>query len=335
MPADVRTDSAPGKFYHGHVGFISPTAEFTPKTVETRELRTDLVYRLRVVVDNPDGGLRQGMPVTVRFDDERRRGRGHAVEPLVGSRGGHQAFGATRTPALDRLNARIEPGQVTGLVGPDGAGKTTLMRLLAGLLLPTRDGSPSAAPTPAASSPGSARSVELHAAAVRAVRGPDGQENLNLYADLRGVTGAERDGPSSGCWPSPTWPVHRPAGRQALRRHEAEARAGLRPDPHAAAAAARRAERRRRSDLAPRAVADGLRPGRPGHRRRLEHGLSRRGRALRRGVLLNEGKIALRRPAQGTDRRVDGPQLPGRGRGAAAGARSWPRPSSGPRWSTA
>jgi HlyD family secretion protein len=76
MPAWVRTDSSPGKVYRGHVGFISPTAEFTPKTVETRELRTDLVYRLRIVVDNPDGGLRQGMPVTVRFDDEMREGGG-------------------------------------------------------------------------------------------------------------------------------------------------------------------------------------------------------------------------------------------------------------------
>ncbi len=68
MTAGVRTDSARGKVYVGHVGFISPTAEFTPKTVETRELRTDLVYRLRIVVDNPDGGLRQGMPVTVTFE---------------------------------------------------------------------------------------------------------------------------------------------------------------------------------------------------------------------------------------------------------------------------
>ncbi len=65
MPATVRTDTMAGKRYRGRIGFISPTAEFTPKTVETRELRTDLVYRLRVVVDNPDGGLRQGMPVTV------------------------------------------------------------------------------------------------------------------------------------------------------------------------------------------------------------------------------------------------------------------------------
>lgn len=68
MAAEVRTDSAPNKVYTARVGFISPTAEFTPKTVETRELRTDLVYRLRVVVDNPDGGLRQGMPVTVTLN---------------------------------------------------------------------------------------------------------------------------------------------------------------------------------------------------------------------------------------------------------------------------
>ena len=67
MVAAVTTDSTPDRPYQGHVGFISPTAEFTPKTVETRELRTDLVYRLRVIVDNPDGGLRQGMPVTVRL----------------------------------------------------------------------------------------------------------------------------------------------------------------------------------------------------------------------------------------------------------------------------
>ena len=63
--ADVTTDG--GQSYRGQVGFISPQAEFTPKTVETTQLRTDLVYRLRVVVENPDKGLRQGMPVTVRL----------------------------------------------------------------------------------------------------------------------------------------------------------------------------------------------------------------------------------------------------------------------------
>lgn len=65
MKVEIRTDSQRDKSYTGQIGFISPRAEFTPKTVETTELRTALVYRLRIVVDNPDEGLRQGMPVTV------------------------------------------------------------------------------------------------------------------------------------------------------------------------------------------------------------------------------------------------------------------------------
>ena len=65
MPVRVVTDSRPEKPYVGQVGFISPVAEFTPKNVETEALRTDLVYRLRIVVDAPDAGLHQGMPVTV------------------------------------------------------------------------------------------------------------------------------------------------------------------------------------------------------------------------------------------------------------------------------
>ena len=67
MEALVYTDTPKGKIYHGKVGFISPVAEFTPKTVQTTQLRTDLVYRLRIYVDNPDQLLKQGMPVTVKF----------------------------------------------------------------------------------------------------------------------------------------------------------------------------------------------------------------------------------------------------------------------------
>lgn len=65
--ATVRTDG--GGSHSGQVGFISPQAEFTPRSVETTQLRTDLVYRLRVVVPNPDDGLRQGMPVTVELEE--------------------------------------------------------------------------------------------------------------------------------------------------------------------------------------------------------------------------------------------------------------------------
>ncbi len=70
----LETDSRPGQPYHGHVGFVSPTAEFTPKSVETPALRTDLVYRLRIVVTDADPLLRQGMPVTIRFDSEQPQG---------------------------------------------------------------------------------------------------------------------------------------------------------------------------------------------------------------------------------------------------------------------
>ncbi len=67
MKAEVKTDA--GHSYKGHIGFISPVAEFTPKTVETTQLRTDLVYRLRIIADNPDRYLKQGMPVTVILHD--------------------------------------------------------------------------------------------------------------------------------------------------------------------------------------------------------------------------------------------------------------------------
>lgn len=63
----IHTDTTGVASIKGQIGFISPTAEFTPKTVETRELRTALVYRLRIVADDAAGVLRQGMPVTVTF----------------------------------------------------------------------------------------------------------------------------------------------------------------------------------------------------------------------------------------------------------------------------
>jgi HlyD family secretion protein len=67
MSVEVLTDTRPGQPYYGQIGYISPVAEFTPKSVETPELRADLVYRFRVMVKAPDSALRQGMPVTVRI----------------------------------------------------------------------------------------------------------------------------------------------------------------------------------------------------------------------------------------------------------------------------
>lgn len=63
-PVRVTTDSS-ARVYAGVIGFVSPKAEFTPKAVETTSLRTDLVYRLRIIVPQGDEELRQGMPVTI------------------------------------------------------------------------------------------------------------------------------------------------------------------------------------------------------------------------------------------------------------------------------
>ncbi len=68
--AVIHSDSFPDKAYKGWVGYISPTAEFTPKTVETTELRTKLVYKARIFVCNDNQELRLGMPVTVTLGNE-------------------------------------------------------------------------------------------------------------------------------------------------------------------------------------------------------------------------------------------------------------------------
>lgn len=67
MEAAIYTDSYPKQGIVGTVGFISSVAEFTPKAVETTELRTSLVYEVRVYVEDPQNILRLGMPATVRF----------------------------------------------------------------------------------------------------------------------------------------------------------------------------------------------------------------------------------------------------------------------------
>lgn len=65
MRAEVSTDSSPGKRYRAWIGYISPTAEFTPKSVETTEVRSSLVYQVRIFVCNSQDELRLGMPATV------------------------------------------------------------------------------------------------------------------------------------------------------------------------------------------------------------------------------------------------------------------------------
>jgi len=73
MVASVVVDSFPQRSFEGWVGFISPVAEFTPKTVQTEELRTSLVYEVRVFVKDPADELRLGMPATVHLNTDNER----------------------------------------------------------------------------------------------------------------------------------------------------------------------------------------------------------------------------------------------------------------------
>lgn len=99
------------------------------------------------------------------------------------------------SPAVERLTTEIYGGSVTGLVGPDGAGKTTLMRMLAGLLKPDSGSISLMGLDPIADS------VQVHAnlgympQKFGLYEDLTVQENLDLYADLRGVIGEERQKP--------------------------------------------------------------------------------------------------------------------------------------------
>ena len=203
MPAYVRTDSAPDKVYRGHVGFISPTAEFTPKSVET----TRASHRPR-------------LPAADRRRQPRRRvAAGHArhrplrpgqrrrpcqVNRWSRSRASPSGSGQGAAPALDRISARVEPGQVTGLVGPDGAGKTTLLRLLAGLLLPDEGRITVCGFDTGSQLAQIRRVVSYMPQRFGLYEDLTVIQNLDLYADLRGVTGEERSTAFDRLLSSPT-----------------------------------------------------------------------------------------------------------------------------------
>ena len=133
--------------------------------------------------------------------------------PLVLLENLEKTFQGAKRPALANLSTRIKPGIITGLVGPDGAGKTTLMRLIAGLLLPTSgrvliDTQNDRRQPTSSSATATSATTGLLAAGAPELREFIGympqkfglyedlsvQENLELYADLRGVIGADRAG---------------------------------------------------------------------------------------------------------------------------------------------
>ncbi|KIO48257.1 HlyD family efflux transporter periplasmic adaptor subunit [Nitrosospira sp. NpAV] len=80
MGARVTTDSHPDQPIRGYVGYISSVAEFTPKIVQTEELRTSLVYEVRIFVEDAEDRLRLGMPATVRISLESQRDAAGAAQ---------------------------------------------------------------------------------------------------------------------------------------------------------------------------------------------------------------------------------------------------------------
>jgi HlyD family secretion protein len=75
MSGSIVVDSFPNRRFDGWIGFISPVAEFTPKTVQTEQLRPSLVYEVRVFVKDPADELRLGMPVTVYLSEAEQDGK--------------------------------------------------------------------------------------------------------------------------------------------------------------------------------------------------------------------------------------------------------------------
>lgn len=89
MKANVTVDGFAGRGFPGWVGFISSVAEFTPKSVETTELRSSLVYEIRVFVKDPNDELRLGMPATVHLPLQNNKtdsGTGAKARSTAGAR---------------------------------------------------------------------------------------------------------------------------------------------------------------------------------------------------------------------------------------------------------
>jgi HlyD family secretion protein len=72
QPAEVVTDD--GQRRGGHITYISPEAEFTPKNVQTRDERVKLVFKVKIGLDNRDGLFKPGMPATARFQAPAKAG---------------------------------------------------------------------------------------------------------------------------------------------------------------------------------------------------------------------------------------------------------------------
>lgn len=114
------------------------------------------------------------------------------VQPLVEITSLEKVFPGSEKPALVDISATLQPGKITGLVGPDGAGKTTLIRLMAGLLAPTKGTLRIDGFDPTKETARLHEYVGYMPQKFGLYEDLTVQENLDLHADLRGVLGKER-----------------------------------------------------------------------------------------------------------------------------------------------
>ena len=114
--------------------------------------------------------------------------------------------GRQAVTALDRINAVAPAGRITGLVGPDAAGKTTLMRILAGLMPPTAGSVRIFGQEPQALLRAQPNSIGYMPQRFGLYEDISVLANLRLHASLRGLTGAAREALLPGCWTLPPLP---------------------------------------------------------------------------------------------------------------------------------
>jgi HlyD family secretion protein len=107
MPVSIEVDSFPNRSFEGWIGFISPIAEFTPKAVQTEELRTSLVYEVRAFIKDPKDELPLGMPATVRIplNSQPAASKSKSASPSSG------------TPALPSAASASPPASEAAKVG--------------------------------------------------------------------------------------------------------------------------------------------------------------------------------------------------------------------------
>jgi ABC-2 type transport system ATP-binding protein len=113
------------------------------------------------------------------------------MEPIIQTRDLTKRFGTLT--AVDRLNLTVAPGEIFGLVGPDGAGKTTTLRMLCGLMDPTEGSATVAGHDCARQSQAVKDAIGYMAQRFGLYQDLTVEENMVFYADLFGITGAERE----------------------------------------------------------------------------------------------------------------------------------------------